>query len=336
MSILFGKAWHKALSVDDRLRRVGIPIVSKCDCCCVGHYEDINHVLFEGDFPRKIWLTFSNLFGLPMGRNWEQHVSSWFRRAKSSSQVGYIVGLMPVIITWRLWRQRCLARMEGSLESYDMVIKSISFWVRSLGLMGEKFHTLSRFDGMILEALCIRPMPLKERTCKVVQWHKSPLGWFKLNTNGSSLGNPGSCGTGGVIRHATGQLVKAFASPSGMGSNNKAELLALLYGLRECTSLHLSNVIVEVDSMVIISWWHRGHCGVWYLEDYWDEIVVLAHSINCKFQHVLREGNKVADWLAKAGAVGVSSDYSNTSSMPRVLRGLIRLDLLGIPSIRCC
>ncbi|KAG2701736.1 hypothetical protein I3760_06G058100 [Carya illinoinensis] len=109
MSIHFWKAWHRALSVDDRLRRVGIPIVSEFDCCCVGHYEDINHVLFEGDFPRKIWLTFSNLFGLPMGRNWEQHVSSWFRHAKSSSQVGVIVGLMPVIITWRLWRRRCLA-----------------------------------------------------------------------------------------------------------------------------------------------------------------------------------------------------------------------------------
>ncbi|XP_042986314.1 uncharacterized protein LOC122314764 [Carya illinoinensis] len=203
MSSHFWKAWHRALSVDDRLRCVGISIVSKCDCCSIGHYEDINHVLFEGDFPKKIWLTFSNLFGLPMGRNWEQHVSSWFRRAKSSSQVGVIMGLMPVIITWRLWRRRCLARMEGSLESYDTVIKSISFWVRSLGLMGDKYYNLCRFDGMILEALRIRLVPLKERTCKVVQWHKPPLGWFKLNIDGSSLGNPGSCGTGGVIRNNT-------------------------------------------------------------------------------------------------------------------------------------
>ena len=56
--------------------------------------------------------------------------------------------------------------------------------------------------------------------------------------------------------------------------------------------------------MVVISWWNRGRCGVWYLEDFWEELVGLTRTLNCHFQHVFREGNKVAGWLAKEGALG--------------------------------
>ncbi|XP_035547386.1 uncharacterized protein LOC118348919 [Juglans regia] len=132
------------------------------------------------------------------------------------------------------------------------------------------------------------------------------------------MGNPGSCGIGGVIRDASGGMVQAFASYVGLGSNNKAELLALLYGLRR-----------------FVSWWNRGRCGVWYLEDFWEEIVELACTVRCRFQHVYREGNRAADWLAKAGALGSEWVVSSSDNLPRVLRGLIRLDSLGFPSLRC-
>ncbi|XP_042984042.1 uncharacterized protein LOC122313244 [Carya illinoinensis] len=143
-------------------------------------------------------------------------------------------------------------------------------------------------DGMIQEALRIKLVALKGRCCKVVKWHKPPSGWFKLNTDDSSLGNSGSCGIGVVIRNNLGRLAQAFASPIGFSSNNKAELLVLLKELRLCKSLNISNVIVEMDSMMIISWWIRGHYGVWYLEDHWEELVGLTRIINCHFQHVFR------------------------------------------------
>ncbi|KAF5449942.1 hypothetical protein F2P56_030338 [Juglans regia] len=258
----------RALSVDDRLRRVGIPIVPKCHCCIAGHYEDINHVLIEGDFPKHIWSFFGNLFGLPVGSNSKLQVSSWFRHAQANSQ-----------------------EIENP-------------------------YSLSSYDAMILEALQIQPVLLKVRQCKLIKWHKPPSGWFKLNTDGSSLGNPGASGIGGVIRNDQGRLMQAFASPIGPGTNNKVELLALLTGLRLCKSLHILNVIVEVDSLVIISWWNRGRCGIWYLEDYWEEIVSLAQVLTCRFQHVLQEGNKMADWLAKEGANGVDLTYTNNSILP--------------------
>lgn len=222
-----------ALSVDDRLRRIGIPLVSKCDCCNRGHIEDINHVLFEGEFPHRVWSFFGSLIGIPLGRTWKQNAEIWFRRASSSSQVGVIVGIIPIIITWRLWRRRCLARMEGILESHNTVVHSICGWLGSLSQVAKQKNKLSRRDGLLLEALRIIPVIPKAPCCRVVRWEKPPLGWFKLNTDGSSIGNPGFCGIGGVIRDDSGGMVQAYASHIGFGSNNKAELVALLHGLRK-------------------------------------------------------------------------------------------------------
>ena len=54
VSVLMWKVWFMALSVDDRLRRIGIQIVSRCDCCDEGNYEDQDHVLLTGEFASAI------------------------------------------------------------------------------------------------------------------------------------------------------------------------------------------------------------------------------------------------------------------------------------------
>lgn len=44
-----------ALSVDDNVCQIGIPIVSKCHCCENGGYEDLNHLFATGDFAELLW-----------------------------------------------------------------------------------------------------------------------------------------------------------------------------------------------------------------------------------------------------------------------------------------
>ncbi|KAG6621004.1 hypothetical protein I3842_Q044900 [Carya illinoinensis] len=66
-----------------------------------------------GDIANAVWRYFGAIFGILIGHNWKTTVLTWFCRAKSSSQVGIIVRIIPIIFTWRLWRRRCLARMEG-------------------------------------------------------------------------------------------------------------------------------------------------------------------------------------------------------------------------------
>ncbi|KAF5470777.1 hypothetical protein F2P56_011266 [Juglans regia] len=76
-------------------------------------------------------------------------------------------------------------------------------------------NRLFRWDSMILEAQWIKLVAPKANCCKVVKWLKPPPRWCKLNTDGSSLDNPGSCGIGGVIHNYLGRLAQAFAYPIG-------------------------------------------------------------------------------------------------------------------------
>ena len=42
------------------------------------------------------------------------------------------------------------------------------------------------------------------RSLCLVRWHPPPSGFFKLNTDGSSLGNLGLAGAGGLLRNSDG------------------------------------------------------------------------------------------------------------------------------------
>ena len=72
-----------------------------------------------------------------------------------------------------------------------------------------------------------------------VRWSKSDLGWYKLNTNGSSLGNSGMAGGGEVIQDGNENWVKGFTCSIGVTTSVKTELWALRDGLMLCVNLNL-------------------------------------------------------------------------------------------------
>ncbi|KAL4627094.1 hypothetical protein ACB092_05G142800 [Castanea dentata] len=56
-----------------------------------------------------------------------------------------------------------------------------------------------------------------------VKWNKSSEGWFKLNTDGASLGNAGRVGGGGVIRDHEGTWIRGFSRKIGHTTSVMAE-----------------------------------------------------------------------------------------------------------------
>lgn len=70
-------------------------------------------------------------------------------------------------------------------------------------------------------------------------------------TDGSCLGNPGVMGAGIVAFY--GKIKKEYSIPLGEGTNNRAELLAILYALKTLKYPEKSQVIVYSDSLVAIS-----------------------------------------------------------------------------------
>lgn len=68
---------------------------------------------------------------------------------------------------------------------------------------------------------------------------------------------------------------------------------------------------------------------------------LLGRGNNCRTQdlqvsvrHKLREGNQVADFLARQVEGGLSSKYFRLDELPKKARGFIRLDKLGLSYVR--
>lgn len=71
----------------------------------------------------------------------------------------------------------------------------------------------------------------RERVEKQISWNRPTNGWFKLNTDGASRGNPGLATAGGAIRDEYGEWNGGFAINIGICSAPLAELWGVYYGL---------------------------------------------------------------------------------------------------------
>jgi len=83
-------------------------------------------------------------------------------------------------------------------------------------------------------------------------WQPPLHGFLKVNIDKASKGNPGLAGFGGVIRDEKGQINKIFHGHLGKATNNMAELMAQEQGLKILLASNVHNVIIEVDSELII------------------------------------------------------------------------------------
>ena len=72
----------------------------------------------------------------------------------------------------------------------------------------------------------------KQRAVVQVRWFKPPVGWFKLNLDGASCGNPGKVRGGGILRDCNGMWIRGYARSIGYASSIIAEFWALRDGLK--------------------------------------------------------------------------------------------------------
>ncbi|XP_059064974.1 uncharacterized protein LOC131857009 [Cryptomeria japonica] len=126
----------------------------------------------------------------------------------------------------------------------------------------------------------------------------SPPPRLKLNFDGVS--RSGSVARGGIIKDSLGNLVLAYAENFDSILSNMAEALALLGGLKMALGTNTKTLIIEGDSKLIIKA-TKGALGICWriknvIKDIWSMIVWLE---DFQIQHIYREGNGVADSLAK-------------------------------------
>ncbi|KAL0313716.1 UNVERIFIED_CONTAM: putative ribonuclease H protein [Sesamum calycinum] len=181
-------------------------------------------------------------------------------------------------------------------------------------------------DSIILEQV--------PRAPSIVRWQAPSPSWFKLNTDGSSLGNPGLAGAVGIIRDSAGHVHLAYQLALGTGTSVLAELTAVWRGMELALTHGLAPLRVEVDATTVISFLQSRASGKWEVQHMIMRIVCLQQLLVADVQHVFREANGAADHLAKEAASLQLTRVLHHDDITGILRGILCLDRQGVPHLR--
>ncbi|MFA6427012.1 MAG: ribonuclease HI family protein [Candidatus Magasanikbacteria bacterium] len=118
-----------------------------------------------------------------------------------------------------------------------------------------------------------------------------------IYTDGGSRNNPGPAATGVVIKDEQGHAVASYGEYLGEQTNNYAEYMAVISGLKKAKELGADEVECVMDSKLVCEQLN----GRWKVkEPTLQKLFIQAWNLTSQFKkikirHTLRENNKEAD-----------------------------------------
>lgn len=122
----------------------------------------------------------------------------------------------------------------------------------------------------------------------------------RLYSDGAARGNPGLAGAGAVLVEPSGQVVDRIGKFLGKQTNNYAEYMGLLLGLRRARELSVREVEVFADSELMLrQLGGRYQVKSTSLRPLYEEALTLLNDFErVKLVHVPREMNRAADEMS--------------------------------------
>ena len=151
----------------------------------------------------------------------------------------------PIFLLWQVWLERNRRIFRGENLGIQQV------WLRIMGMIQETVKAKSEMvlplekrdaemadrlgiQGLSLVLACVRrDRRAKQKVQRMGGWLPPPVGFLKINTDGSSRGNPSPAGIGGIGRDSSGSVVFIFSANKGVQTVNRMEGLAILYALKQ-------------------------------------------------------------------------------------------------------
>lgn len=121
-----------------------------------------------------------------------------------------------------------------------------------------------------------------------------------LYSDGASRGNPGPAGAGAVLMKPDGTIVARLGKYLGRQTNNHAEYMALIIGLRAALDLGATDIEMIADSELLVKQIKKVYrVKNEQLKALYDEATALISRFpRATIRHVLREYNREADEMS--------------------------------------
>lgn len=142
-------------------------------------------------------------------------------------------------------------------------------------------------------------------------------------------------GARGIIKNQEGHMMFVFTEALDYCTNNEAETKAAIIGLRYSHNMGLRNIVLEMDSKIIVDMIKGTNKPSWKLQQLIEEIQEKLKRIGGSVQHCYREANSVADILSKLGSIhGQTCVLKDHQNLPKSALGAYRLDKCGMANFR--
>jgi len=163
--------------------------------------------------------------------------------------------LVPGFVIWNVWKERNSRIFKNKASKPQHIIDQLLRWLKDT--ISSLLRTLHKDPPLLhLGLQSISPQctirGVSQTNADINIWKPPPHGFLKVNIDGTSKGNPGLAGFGGVIRDERGQINKIFHGHLGKATNNMAELMALERCLEISVDSNSHSVIIEADLELII------------------------------------------------------------------------------------
>ncbi len=120
-----------------------------------------------------------------------------------------------------------------------------------------------------------------------------------IYTDGAAVPNPGPAGIGVVVLDETGKVVTTVSTAIGRTTNNRAEFLALIAGLKEALRLGAERVDLKLDSQLIVRQLKGEYRSKELKPLYKQTLQLLRKFKSYSIEHIPRGQNKAADALSR-------------------------------------
>ncbi|CAN1776257.1 Putative ribonuclease H protein At1g65750 [Linum perenne] len=225
------------------------------------------------------------------------------------------------IAAWLIWKRRNKFIFDGISWSTAEVSNQAKFW--------ELLLSSSWKAGQLG-----REAPGLARQTQLIGWRPADEGWFTLNSDGSLYLQNNRAAAGGLIRDCGGNYVSSYAINLGSCSIMRAELRGIIEGMKIAWDKGIRRLCIQTDSqaavLLLTSNDNRPHRHMSLVEQFLDW---RNRDWEVTIQHVYREANNAADYLANLGHSLVLGSHVFQSPDNTLLYWL-RYDLIGVSTPR--